>query len=984
MPPHTGISACRPAAGADFHTAFLPFVEVMSTIDAPPAQLGPNSLDTHCPGLLKCPVVPNIGPTMTGNKAVAKRFFIIDGLSQIFRCYYAPFRALSAPSGEPTRATYVFTNMLLQLIREQKPDYLALAMDSDEGEVFRLGIDEEYKANREPAPEDLAPQIERILQIVESQGIPILSVPGFEADDVMATMCKKLAEKDVHVLLVGTDKDLHQLLSEKVCMFDPGKAEVLGPEELREKKGYGPEQAVEIQTLAGDTTDNIPGVKGVGPKKAAALIEKYGSAAEVIKHADELTPAMSRNVKDFADRMEATRELVTLRKDVPIDFDLKACRFTDVNKAALQPIVAELGFRRLVEQMSDAEQADTAGASGTQTELFAASAGPRTRAAGPPARRDYVLVDDQKKFGDFLKALKTQSIFAFDTETTSLNPVWADLCGMSFSWQASKGYYLPFMGVGECLPADPALAALRPVMADAGIEKVGQNIKYDLVVLAHYDMPVAGVCFDTMIASFVLDSARKSHGLDALARDLLGIETIPISDLIGKGKNQVGFDTVDTARACEYATEDADVTWQLYELFNQQLAGSELEKLFRETEMPLVEVLAAIESEGVKIDTEILARMSAELAEQLDKLTGQIYEHAGHPFNIDSPKQLSAVLFDELNLPVIRKTKTGRSTDADTLETLSWQTEHPVPALISQYREITKLKGTYVDTLPQMICPRTGRIHASFHQASAITGRLSSSDPNLQNIPVRTELGRQIRKAFVPRDADRVLLTADYSQIELRMLAHFSQDPALIKAFADDQDIHCFVASQVFDVPVDEVTHEQRGRAKAVNFGIIYGQTPHGLSRTTGMPVGEAKTFIERYFKRYPKIRWFFDTIVADAKRNGFVKTILGRRRAVPDIDSRNANIRASAERLTINTTLQGSAADLIKRAMINIHRIIVAENRPARMLIQVHDELVFDIPRDAVEAEADFIRNQMCNALPLDVPVKVDLAWGDNWLEAK
>ncbi|MHC4799339.1 MAG: 5'-3' exonuclease H3TH domain-containing protein, partial [Planctomycetota bacterium] len=501
---------------------------------------------------------------------MAERFFIIDGLSQIFRSYYAPFQALSSPSGEPTRATYVFTNMLLQLIREQKPDYLAMAMDSAE-EVFRLEVDPEYKANREPPPEDLAPQIDRILEIVESQGIPILSVPGFEADDVIATLCNLLAGKDVEIFLVGTDKDLHQLLSDRVRMFDPSKDAVMGPAELRAKKGYGPDQAVEIQTLSGDATDNIPGVKGVGPKKAAALIEKYGSAAAVIEHAGELTPAMSKNVQAFAEKLEITRQLVTLRQDVPLDFDFRACKFTQVDKSALQPIVAELGFRRLLEQMSD----ETAEAGEVKSVEKTA--------------RDYILVDNQEKFEDFLSQFKKQSVFAFDTETTSLNPVWAGLCGMSFSWQAGEGYYLPFAGVGVCLDMESALEALRPIMADAGIKKVGQNIKYDLVVLAHHGVPVAGVEFDTMIASFVLDSSRRSHGLDTLARDLLGIVTIPISDLIGKGKNQLTFDAVDTARAGEYATEDADVTWQLYELFREQLTGSDLEALFHETEMPLVE-----------------------------------------------------------------------------------------------------------------------------------------------------------------------------------------------------------------------------------------------------------------------------------------------------------------------------------------------------------------------------------------------------------
>jgi len=905
---------------------------------------------------------------------VAKRFFIIDGLSQIFRSYYAPFRPLTAPSGEPTRATYVFCNMLLKLIREQRPDFLVMAMDSPE-DVFRKEIDPAYKANREPPPEDLAPQIDRILQIVAALDIPILTKAGFEADDLMATLCERLAGEDLEIYLVSKDKDLDQLLSGSVRLFDPGKDEFIGPDELRSAKGYGPDQAIEIQTLTGDSTDNIPGVKGVGPKKAAQLIEKYGSARGVIEHADELTPAMKKNVLAFVNSLDMTRQLVTLRKDVDFDFDLSACQWKELNTQAALPIFKELDFTRLIEQFSDTPSpaAPADGLFPTQEPLSQSG-----------ASRDYALIDDEQKLADFIAELKKQPRFAFDTETTHLNPSWAKLAGLSFSWQQGKGYYLPVRGMGKTLPLEMVKEALRPVMADPSIAKIGQNIKYDLIVLAHHGLRVAGVEFDTMVASFVLDSSRRSHSLDALSRELLGHDPIPISDLIGKGKNQVTFDDVDVARACEYAAEDADLTWSLSEIFREQLAASDLEPLFHETEMPLVEVLAAMESEGVRLDSDCLAQMSSELAVRLAELTEKIHTEAGHEFNIDSPKQLSVVLFDELNLPVIKKTKTGKSTDAETLDTLAWQTNHPVPKLVKEYRELTKLKGTYIDTLPLMVCERTGRVHASFNQTVAITGRLSSSDPNLQNIPIRTEIGRQIRKAFVARDADYVLVTADYSQIELRVLAHFCKDHALTEAFLSDRDIHQFVASQVFGVPLDEVTREQRSKAKAVNFGIVYGQSAYGLSRTTGMPVAEAQGFIDMYFMRYPGIRMFIDKVIADAKRKGFVRTILGRRRTTPDINSRNRNIRSAAERFAVNTVIQGSAADLIKRAMINIHRKIRDEDRPSRMLIQVHDELVFDVPRDAVETESDFIRQEMCNALPLDVPIKVDLAWGDTWFEGK
>ncbi|HOA72633.1 MAG TPA: DNA polymerase I [Phycisphaerae bacterium] len=927
---------------------------------------------------------------------MSKRFFLIDGLSQIFRCYYAPFRPLTAPSGEPTRATYVFTEMLLKLIREQQPDYLAMAMDSREEASFRKQLDPAYKAQRDAPPEDLAPQIARILSIVESQDIPILAVPGYEADDVMATICRQLAGQDVEVFLVSKDKDLDQVLTERVKMFDPATGAIIGPAELEKAKGYRPEQAVEVQTLCGDTVDNVPGVKGVGPKKAAALIAKYGTAENVIAHADELTPAMRANVKAFAETMPLTRQLVTLRCDVPMQFDLERCRWTGLKGRRLQPVFAELGFRRLADQFADVAPDTPALAPDCEAPLFAGqTAGADRPVAAPGGRaepkllaaatkRSYILVDNEARFREFLAELRKQPCFAFDTETDNLNPVAARLAGLSFSWEPNTGYYLPICGLGDCLKLETVIEGIRPVMTDPAVRKVGQNVKYDLVVLRRHGLEVRGVEFDTMIASFVLDSSRPSHGVDALARDLLGLEKTPITALIGKGANQITFDGVDTRRQCDYSAEDADVTWQLAQIFREQLAGSDLEKLFRETEMPLVEVLAAMEYEGVRVDTTILARQGEEIGRKLDALREQIYEAADCRFNIDSPKQLAVVLFDKLGLPVVRKTKTGRSTDAETLDTLAFETNHPVPALVKEYRELIKLKGTYIDTLPQMICPQTGRIHAGFNQTSAITGRLSSSDPNLQNIPIRTEMGRRIREAFVPRDADHVLLTGDYSQIELRVLAHFCKDEALRAAFAEDRDIHQFVAAQVFGVPLDQVTKEQRSRAKAVNFGIIYGQTAYGLSRATGMSVGEADGFIRMYFMRYPGIRMFIDATIDQAKRDGFVRTILGRRRAVPEINSRNRGLRTQAERLAVNTVIQGSAADLIKRAMIAIHRRIVSEQRPSRMIIQVHDELVFDVPRTAVEAEAEFIRHEMTTALPLEVPIKVDLAWGDNWLQSK
>ncbi len=906
-----------------------------------------------------------------------KTLYLIDGHAQIYRCYYAPFRDLSTPSGEPTKATYVFCQMLFGLCRQRKPDYLAMVIDIGTEPVFRTELLPTYKANRQPPPDDFHPQKERILSILEALHVPIIGVPRFEADDVMATIVSRLANEDVEIFLVSRDKDLEQLLSGRVRMYDPHKNEVIGPAELVAQKGLRPEQVVEVLALMGDTTDNIPGVPGIGPKTAAKLVAKYGSAESVAQHADELSPKMSENIRAFAPNLPAAKELVTLRSDAPVDFSLPACRFTGLHRSILQPMFEELGFSRLLQQLEDGEPL----LRGLEQETAHTPTLPRTT----HGRGRYELIDRADKLADFAARLATQPAFAFDTETTGLHPVAAELVGISFSWKAGEGYYLPVRAaVGDVLPLQAVTERIGPILADPSIKKCGQNLKYDLVVLKCAGVQVSGVDFDTMVASSLLDVGAASHGLDHLAEQVLGYKTIRLSDLIGKGRDQLTLDQLDTRRVCEYAGEDADVAWRLKQAFEPKLTAAGLEELFRRTEMPLVEVLAEMEYNGVALDTDVLARMSNALAERLRQLARDIHRHAGHEFNVDSTKQLAEVLFDELKLRVVRKTKTGRSTDAETLAALAHESGHPVPKLMLEYRELSKLKNTYVDALPDTICEKTSKVHASFHQTATATGRLSSSDPNLQNIPIRTETGREIRKAFVPAGKDNVLLTADYSQIELRVLAHFCQDQALLSAFHKDRDIHTFVASQVFDVPIESVSREQRGRAKAVNFGIIYGQTPFGLSRQTGMSVTEARRFIDKYFSRYPGIRRFIDECIDIARRRGFVETILGRRRQIEKIHARNRQRAALAERLAVNTVIQGSAADLIKRAMIAIHHRVKREQRPTRTLIQVHDELVFELPRSAVEAEAEMIRREMSSAIPLDVPIRVDIAWGRNWLEGK
>jgi len=912
-----------------------------------------------------------------------KILYLVDGHAQIFRAYYAPFAAaLTSPSGEPTKATSIFTQMVLGILREKSPDYFCVALDSGDETTHRREFYPEYKANRDASPEDLHPQVERIEQILHALEIPTFKVPGEEADDIIATIAARLATEDVEVRIVSKDKDLHQLLSDRVKLWDPQKDELLDPAGLEAKLGFRPEQAVEIQTLTGDSTDNVPGVPGIGPKKAAALIQKYGSVDGVRAHAGELTPKMRESVLAHGDTFDLTRRLVTLNRAVELDFDLEACATRRVRIDGARAIFEELGFRRLLEQLDAGRDAglDAGLDAGRNARDTAASTTP-----SPKSKHDYRLVNDPESLAALIRALREQRRFALDTETTSLRAADCDLAGMSFAWRAGEAYYVALRSsTAPTLDADETLALLRPILEDPAVEKIGQNIKYDAVALRAAGIRLEGISFDTMVASYLLDPERRSHGMDALARELLGHETIPISDLIGKGRQQRSMLDVELDRLTEYAAEDADITWRLYELLSKRMEADPVRSLFVDVEMPLVAVLADVESRGVTLDRSILDGAKEKLRQRIAELTREIHGVAGRVFTIDSPKQLAEVLFDELGLRVVKKTKTGRSTDASVLEILAAETVHPLPGLVLEYREATKLLGTYVEPLPELISPRTGRIHASFHQTVAATGRLSSSDPNLQNIPVRTEQGREIRRAFVASTPDRVLITADYSQIELRILAHLSKDTALIEAFRSDQDIHAFVAAQIAGVAPENVSREERGRAKAVNFGIIYGQGAFGLARTLGVSRGEASEFIRRYKARYPGIPRFLDECVAEAEANGWVSTMLGRRRPIPEIRSRNRNLRAQGERLAINTVVQGSAADMIKVAMVRIARRVREEALDLELLIQVHDELVFEAPRDSAPALAEIVREEMASALPLVVPVKVDVSLGDNWLEGK
>ena len=914
---------------------------------------------------------------------MAKSFYIVDGHWQIFRAYYSPFRDLSSPGGEPTRATYVFTSMLLKLIAEHRPDYLAVALDSKREHLERTQIYPEYKAQRAQPPEDLAPQVERIVQIIQAMGVPVLQKQGAEADDIIATLCRRLTGQDMRVVLVSRDKDLEQLIAPGVVLYDPTREEEIDAARLEELKGYRPEKAVEVQTLCGDSTDNVPGIPGVGPKTAAKLIGQYGSAEAVVAHADQLTPKLRENVTRHAERLALTRRLVTLADDVDLELDLDKLQFRGIRVEALRPIFAELGFKRLLDQVDRLPAALPTAAAPAAPAPPAAEAGPAAGRRTTAKDFDYRCVDTPEALEEVLKQLEGASRLAVDTETTSTQPMWAELVGISLAWQPGKAVYLPLAApLGQrTLDKQMLTARLGPILTEAKIEKVGQNLKYDAIVLARAGMPLAGPMFDTMLAAYCLDASRGSYSLDNLAAEFLNHECIPIKSLIGTGKAQMKMNQVPVEEVSVYAAEDADVSLRLADVLRGRLAQEGLSELFEKIEMALMPVLAAMETHGIRVDPEVLNQQKGLLAAKAEELRERVISAAGVPFNPDSPKQLAEVLFERLGLPVLRRGKTGPSTNSAVLTELA--VSHEVPGLVLDYRQVTKLLNTYLEGLARCIHPRTGRVHTSFHQTGTVTGRLSSSDPNLQNIPVRTELGRQIRAAFVAEEPN-VLLSADYSQVELRVLAHFCQDETLLAAFHADQDIHRTVAAEVFGVAPADVTADQRARAKTVNFGIIYGQTAFGLAGTLRIPREEAAEFIKSYKARFPRIEEFLQECAARARSQGYVETLSGRRRKIEGFDSANPQRRALAERMAINSVVQGSAADLIKIAMINVHRRLMEHRRPARMLLQIHDELLFETPRNAAEQDGFIIREEMSRAMRLRVPLKVDLGVGANWRDAK
>jgi DNA polymerase-1 len=937
--------------------------------------------------------------------------FVIDAHSLIFQVFHA-IPEMSSPSGLPTNALFGFTRDLMYLHQEKKPEYLICAFDVA-GPTFRDKLYAAYKAHREPPPNDLQLQIPLIRQVLDAMRIPVLGVPGYEADDLLATLARAGAKRGMDVYLCTGDKDCRQLIGEHVWLYSLRKRKEFGRAELLADWGITPEQVVDFQTLVGDAVDNVRGVPGIGPKTAAQLLQQYGTIENILANLDRIPGAKRReNLRAFADQVEHTRQLVRLADDVPIEMDWDGWRLQEWDAPRLLQLFQQFGFRQLADQVRAAsgdrrsaighseEASGVPGRAPVQGELFpfganaepsAETGKPSAESRQPIADRRYHLVDTPKKLQAFLKELRQQPRIAIDLETTGLSPLQCDIVGYAITWGPGEAWYLPVRGPAseKVLAPDDTLEKLRPILEDPQVAKVNQNIKFDLLVLRAHGVRLAGVRDDPMVADYLLHAGERSHRLEDLALRYLNHAVIPITDLIGKrGKNQLRMDQVSTQRVAEYAGEDAAVAWRLVELLDRELAGENLKTLYDQLEVPLIEVLAELEYNGIRLDVPLLKKLSKEMERQLADIEQEIYRLAGRPFNIASPKQLRQVLFTELKLPVQRRTDTTgeASTDQETLEALS--ARHALPRKIVEHRQIAKLKGTYVDALPALVNPRTGRVHASFNQTVASTGRLSSSDPNLQNVPVRREQGRQIRQAFLP-EKGWLLLTADYSQVELRLLAHFCGDPALRRAFAQDQDIHAAVAAQIFGVAEKDVTDAMRRTAKTVNFGVIYGISAHGLAARLGITKEEAARFIDAYFARYPKVQEYQARLLADCRETGYVGTILGRRRAISGIrpDSTYQQ-RNQPEREAVNMEIQGSAADLIKLAMLNIYRRLRAEKRQARLLLQIHDELVLEAPPEELDEVAALVREEMTTPLEkqlrLEVPLKVDVAAGPNWLDVE
>ena len=890
---------------------------------------------------------------------------LIDGSSYLYRAYHA-MPSLTSSSGEPTGAVYGMANMLRRLLSDISARYVAVVFDAS-GKTFRDELYAHYKANRPPMPDDLGRQIEPIHELVRALGLPILEVPGVEADDVIGTLCAQAVTLGFEVTMSTGDKDMAQLVDSSVTMVNTMDGVALDCAGVEKKFGVRPGLMVDYLALIGDSVDNVPGVPKVGPKTAVKWLDAYGSLDAVMANADQIKGVVGENLRSSLEFLPLSRELVTIKLDVPLEVGVRDLERRAEDDAALQALYARLEFRSWLSEVD--------------------SAPPPPQAPEAPAQpADYETVLDAERLAHWIDKLAHAELFSFDTETTSLDYMRAELVGVSFAVEPGAATYVPvghtYPGAPDQLERDTVLDALKPVLEDPQRPKVGHNLKYDMSVLANYGIEFKGVRFDTMLESYVLDSTATRHDMDALALKYLNHRTVSFEEIAGKGARQLTFDQVPLEQAAAYSAEDAEVALRLHRTLWPHLEPkASLRALFQDVEIPLVPVLSKMERHGVRVDVGMLRTQSQEFAVRMLELEREAHEIAGTPFNLGSPKQIQTILYDELELPVRAKTPKGQPSTAESvLQELA--EEFDLPRLILEHRALSKLKSTYTDALPACVNPQSGRVHTNYHQAVASTGRLSSSDPNLQNIPIRTAEGRRIRQAFVPADG-WLMLAADYSQIELRIMAHLSGDEGLRAAFARGADIHRATAAEVFGSAPGDVTGEQRRRAKAINFGLIYGMSAFGLARQLGITRAEAKEYVDLYFGRYPGVKRFMDETRARARARGYVETVFGRRLYLPEINSRNVQRRQYAERTAINAPMQGTAADIIKRAMVQVDRWLAESAVEARMIMQVHDELVFEVKEDQLDGVLGPIRDHMTSAAELSVPLEVDVGIGDNWDQA-
>ncbi|QLB21512.1 DNA polymerase I [Vespertiliibacter pulmonis] len=937
---------------------------------------------------------------------------LVDGSSYLYRAFHA-FPPLTNKQGEPTGAMYGVLNMLKSLISQVEPSHIAVVFDA-KGKTFRDELFEQYKSHRPPMPDELRSQIQPLHQMIKALGIPLLSVEGVEADDVIGTLAIQASKAGKSVLISTGDKDMAQLVNEHIMLINTMNNTLLDRDGVIEKYGIPPELIIDFLALLGDSSDNIPGVKGVGEKTALALLQGIGSMKEIYANLDKIAELSFRGAKNFAPKLEAEKEvaelsyqLATIKTDVPLELTHEQLLTQPQQRDQLVELFGRYEFKRWLNEVMDNTNPVTQITPEKMPNNYQATQAvisEPTFAKITIDRTAYQCIDNPTLLEQWVKKLQQATLIAVDTETNALDPMAAELVGISFSLENGEACYIPLAHIGEILDAQvdlfeetqasdtvgllpnqlnkaDCLAQLKPILENPTIRKVGQNIKYDLTIFARNGIEMQGVAFDTMLESYTLNSTGR-HNMDALAERYLGHQTIPFEELAGKGKNQKTFDQIELTQATEYAAEDADITMKLHQVLFAELSKEpDLLKLFEQIEMPLVEVLSQVERNGVLIDPTLLLAQSAEIAQRLAELEQEVHNVAGEVFNLASTKQLQTILFEKLGLPVLKKTPKGApSTNEEVLEELA-QMGHQVPRLLIEHRGLSKLKSTYTDKLPQMINPHTGRVHTSYHQAVTATGRLSSSDPNLQNIPIRNEQGRRIRQAFIAREGYKIV-AADYSQIELRIMAHLAKDTNMINAFAEGQDIHRSTAAEIFDIPLDAVTSEQRRSAKAINFGLIYGMSDFGLSNQLGISRADAKRYMERYFQRFPAVQQFMMDIREKAAEKGYVETLFGRRLYLPDIQSNNQIRRKAAERVAINAPMQGTAADIIKVAMINIEKAI-RHCDDIQMIMQVHDELVFEVRADRIEYYTTLIKLEMEKSISLLVPLIVEVGIGNNWDEA-